>query len=417
MSRKKILIIGAGQAGLLLGIALLKANYKVILVSEKNSQQVRRGKILSNQAMFDMAISVERAHELNFWENDCPKNFSFTVSVVSADYKTQQLNWVGKPNKYYQSIDQRLKFSHWLNVFEELGGEFSQQEVTLDELNHLASYADLTLLATGKKTLSKVFSRDNNRSEFTKPQRVLSATYVKNMIPKGESEGVRINLIPNVGEYLLMTGLSEYGPCKMIQFEGIPGGPFDSWNPSFTPQEHLEHAKKLLKEYIPWEAELCKNISLTDENATLCGSFTPVIHKPIAKLPCGKSVLGLGDAVVLLDPLAGQGANNAAKAADVYFKRIIAHGEKEFTDEWMQETFDEFWERHAKWSTAWTSLLLKPPGPHILEYFAAASENIELADKLAEGFNDPRKLFPWITDPQMTREIIKESRQNINRKM
>ena len=47
-----------------------------------------------------------------------------------------------------------------------------------------------------------------------------------------------------------------------------------------------------------------------------------------------------GDAVCLNDPITGQGSNNAAKAAAVYLKRILDHGDRPFDEAWMQGTFN-----------------------------------------------------------------------------
>ena len=66
---------------------------------------------------------------------------------------------------------------------------------------------------------------------------------------------------------------------------------------------------------------------MTDAQATLSGRLTPVVRRPVARLPSGRSVLGLADAVVLNDPITGQGSNTAAKSADVYLRDILARGE------------------------------------------------------------------------------------------
>jgi flavin-dependent dehydrogenase len=63
------------------------------------------------------------------------------------------------------------------------------------------------------------------------------------------------------------------------------------------------------------------------------------VRKPVARLPSGALILGMADAVVLNDPITGQGSNNAAKAARIYLKRILDNGNKPFDAAWMQQTF------------------------------------------------------------------------------
>src|SRR3954451_9712421 len=55
-------------------------------------------------------------------------------------------------------------------------------------------------------------------------------------------------------------------------------------------------------------------MALIDANAILAGEHTPAVRQ----LPPGGLVLGMADAVVLIDPLTGQGFNNAAKGACTY---------------------------------------------------------------------------------------------------
>jgi 2-polyprenyl-6-methoxyphenol hydroxylase-like FAD-dependent oxidoreductase len=64
---RSITIVGAGQAGLQLGIGLLKKGYHVTLVSNKTAKEVLDGYITSTQGMFDIALQHERDLGLNFY--------------------------------------------------------------------------------------------------------------------------------------------------------------------------------------------------------------------------------------------------------------------------------------------------------------------------------------------------------------
>ena len=69
----KILIVGAGQAGLQLGLGLLSAGHEVTVVSNRPPQDIRDGKVMSSQCMFDAALQHERDLGLAFWEKECPR--------------------------------------------------------------------------------------------------------------------------------------------------------------------------------------------------------------------------------------------------------------------------------------------------------------------------------------------------------
>jgi len=156
---------------------------------------------------------------------------------------------------------------------------------------------------------------------------------------------------------------------------------------------------------LPWEYERCRNVELTDGNGILAGRFPPTVRKPVATLPSGAKVLGLGDAVCLNDPITGQGANNAAKAAAVYFDAILAQGDKPFDEDWMVATFEQFWD-YAQWVVRWTNMMLLPPPPFVLNIMGSAQVLPGLAQRLANGFDDPRDFFPWFADEAAAQEYL-----------
>jgi hypothetical protein len=119
----------------------------------------------------------------------------------------------------------------------------------------------------------------------------------------------------------------------------------------------------------------------------------------VLRLPSGKLVFGLGDAVAVNDPITGQGSNNATKACKVYLDAIVAHGERPFSAEWMNQTFETFW-RYAQHVVTWTNTLLLPPPPHILNLLGAAGQCPPLARSIVNGFDNPPDFFPWWVDAE-----------------
>jgi Styrene monooxygenase A putative substrate binding domain len=190
-------------------------------------------------------------------------------------------------------------------------------------------------------------------------------------------------------------------------FEGVPGGPMDCWNDVKTPEEHLAKSKWVLDTFMPLEAERCANLELTDNHGILTGRFPPTVRKPICKLSSGGLALGMADVVATNDPITGQGSNTASKAASIYLKRILERGTKPFDAQWMQQTFDIFWD-YAQWVVRWTNSLLVPPAPQILQLMGAASQIRPLARKIANGFNNPPDYSPWWFDPAEADKTIKQ---------
>src|SRR5262249_19672007 len=159
-----------------------------------------------------------------------------------------------------------------------------------------------------------------------------------------------------------------------ILFEATPGRALDRFEDVHTPAEALARAKELLHKAAPWADGVLKDAQLVDPLAWGKGAVTPSIRKPVGRLPSGRPVMGVGDAVVLNDPIAGQGANAAAKMAHFLTARIIDWADRPFTAEWMQAQFDAFWEQDARYITAFSNLLLEPPTLTMIEVLGAASQ-------------------------------------------
>ena len=191
------------------------------------------------------------------------------------------------------------------------------------------------IVAAGKGEVAGLFERDAERSPYDRPMRALALTYVTGMTPRPEFSAVSFNLVPGVGEYFVFPALTTTGPCEIMVFEGVPGGPMDCWADVETPERAPRALAGILETFFPWEAERNRAVELTDANGILAGRLAPTVRKPIGELPSGALVLGMADVVVLNDPITGQGSNNASKCAAAYLDEILKRGAEPFDAGWM----------------------------------------------------------------------------------
>jgi 2-polyprenyl-6-methoxyphenol hydroxylase-like FAD-dependent oxidoreductase len=70
---KRIAIVGAGQSGLQLGLGLLAAGYEVTMFSNRTGEDIRHGKVMSSQCMFDTSLQIERDLGLDHWASIAPR--------------------------------------------------------------------------------------------------------------------------------------------------------------------------------------------------------------------------------------------------------------------------------------------------------------------------------------------------------
>lgn len=389
---RRVAIVGAGQSGLQLAFGLLAQHYSVTLVTNRDATAIRQGRIMSSQCMFNDALQAERDLQLNHWADNAPEIGEIRFTMSNPDNASERFSWQAGLDNPAQSVDQRLKMSEWIEEFERQGGTLEIADVGIEELEVLSEAYDLVILAAGKGEVVKQFSIDAEKTVFDKPQRVLALTYVHNM--KRSGGGIGFNVIPGVGEYFSFPALTLSGPCDIMVFEGIPGGEMDCWQNAKTPEQHLATSLAILERYLPWEAERCRDVVLTDDQGYLSGSFTPCVREPILTLPSGHKVLGMADALVVNDPITGQGANSAAKCARLYLEHIVQHGERPFDKTWMNQTFEAYWQ-YAQHVVRWTNSLLTPPTETVQQLLAGAAENPMLAKMIVNSFDDPRQFSPW----------------------
>ncbi|MFC9763343.1 styrene monooxygenase/indole monooxygenase family protein [Rhodococcus jostii] len=406
---RSIAIVGAGQSGALLALALLKRDFEVTLVTDRTPDEVRVGPVMSSQCMFDSALQIERDLGLDRWEERCPRIDTMALTVA----KTHGSNEIAVTTPligFAQSVDQRVKCADWVDEFTELGGNLIIKAASPTDIENLAQSHDLVIISSGKGDLGRLFPPDPVKSPYNRPQRALALAYVNGLAAHPDGADLSLNIVPGVGEYFVLPALTTTGPCHVMVFEGVPGGPMDCWDDVHTPQEHLERAKEVLAEHFPAEFARTGDISLTDEAGVLRGRLTPTVRRPVAELASGCVVLGMADAVVLNDPLTGQGSNNAAQAVAVYLDAIVDRGDRPFDAQWMQRTFDKFWRGWAQWAVSWTNDLLRGPSDPVLGLFAAAQDSPTLASAIATGFDDPRTVHNWWFDDAEAQRVIDAAR-------
>ncbi|WP_431899122.1 styrene monooxygenase/indole monooxygenase family protein [Nonomuraea sp. bgisy101] len=401
---RSILVVGAGQAGLHLAIGLLQNGYDVTVVSNRTAESLRDGRVMSGQAMFGTAQAHERALGLDWWAGACPPIEGIELSVPGPE-GGKAIGWSARLHTPAVSVDQRMKMPAWLAEVERLGGKVVIHDATAEDLERYAARYDLVLVAAGKGQVASLFQRDAARSPYGSPQRALALLYVNGLRPRPEHSAVCFNLLPGLGEYFVFPALTHTGPCEIMVFEGTPGGPMDCWGGLDGPGAHLDQARRILADFLPWEAERCAGIELTDANAVLTGRFAPTVRHPVAVLPSGAPVLGVADVVVLNDPITGQGSNNAAKCAAIYLQAILERGGRPFDAVWMQQTFDRFWAQ-ARHVTSWTNALLAPAEPHHLALLGAAGRFQDIASRFVNGFDDPADYAEWFMDGALAQAYL-----------
>lgn len=398
-----VTIVGGGQAGLLLAIGLHKRGHRTRLVQNRTGADIASGRVMSTQCVFGVARQIERQEGLEFWDAQAPSISTMNIRVGLGG-ATPQIAFDGRLASTAISVDQRVKFPRFLDHYQAIGGDLVIADADMASLETYARESDLVVVAAGKGDIAQMFTRDEAHSPYDRPMRNLSLVYCAN-VPR--RSGVTATLLPGLGELFQIPCLTTSGPCEIVFIEAIPGTPLDHFDDiAFADVEaQLARLKALVGQFAPWETEHLSAATPTDAMAGLRGKLAPMRRHPLGSLPSGRLVLGLADAVLLNDPITGQGSNNAIKAAAVYRDAIHAH-HGPFDRDWMARTTEAAFARTAA-STNWTNAMLQPPPAHVVDLLAAAQDRARIADLVANGFDEPETVLPLFMDAGRTAEEIR----------
>ncbi|MDY7224781.1 styrene monooxygenase/indole monooxygenase family protein [Hyalangium rubrum] len=419
---RSIAIIGSGQAGLLAAHALLKWGYQVTLYSDRTPEQwLNESRPTGTAQRFDIALQFEYELGLNSWENDAPwgEGAHITMCPVPGN---RMLTLAGRLRRPFLGIDLRLQSHAWMHELTKRGGRIVIESVDVARLDQIAAENDLTIVATGRADLCKLFERDAARSIYDKPQRHLAMVCIKG-IPYGFDgipfTPVKQNIIGPAGEIFFGPYYhKDAGPSWAAVLEAKPGGPMDRFEGMKQGDQVLETAKKVVQEFAPWDYEWIKNAELSDPLGWLVGKFAPTVRNPVGKLPSGRLVTCVGDTAMALDPIGGQGANNGNKMVRNLVECVLSQEDRPFDAQWMTETFERFYARHGRDTYAFNHSLLEPPTPAAFDFLLAqygsdgrfdnSSGPQLLANAFVENANDPGLLTPLLTDRRRMHQFIEK---------
>jgi len=399
---KKIAIIGAGQAGLYLGISLVDAGYSVTIYADRTPEEVLNSKLPATATIFPEAIELEKKLGLNFWDED----FNGTEKYLNKICDSQgniNLNISASLDKPWKAIDLRLKSSIWMAEFSRRGGKLIFQKISLEDLEECNKNYDLVIVSVGKGSLAKIFDRDEQKSQHIQPQRHVAAMLTE-LDPTYSNTFEVINLA-GLGEIIQFPFYSKDKKIvRAVVVEAYPNSPIDLFSQAKSAAELLKIIKQIIQQFAPWNYQYIQNTKAIDNKSWLCGAITPKVRKPVGHLKSGGIVMGIGDVVILNDPIAAQGANNAIKMADLVAKRIIDRGDRPFNEFWMQKVFAEFWE-YSQYVNLLSNFLLTP-GDSIKIISAAMAENSQLTRAVLNGFDRPPSLYPWYFYPEAAQKYL-----------
>jgi hypothetical protein len=415
---RRIAIVGSGIAGLLTAHGLRRAGHEVTLYSDRTSRQWMEESTPTGVAgRFHRALSYDRELDLAYWD-DNPAYIDGVALAFCAKPRNRLLTLNGRVSHKAMGIDVRAMSARWMDELERRGGKVLIEPVDVGRLDAIAAQHDLTVVAVGKADLCRIFERNGPRSVYTKPQRNLAMAIIRGrpLQEPGEAmKTVRFNVVEKDGEAFWMPFVHKSGePLWAILFEAKPGRRMDRFGEVKSGEQMLARMREVMRDLFPWASAWLEPFTLADPRGWLAGAFTPTVRDPVGKLPSGRVVTGVGDTLMLFDPVGGQGANNGTRMAKHLVTAVNARGDGPFDAEWMTRTFESFWEADGHHSWDFNNILLEPmtPAGRLLMMAGYGSDAVadtaaqRIANAFSENFDDPRTFTPVLQSTAAARKAI-----------
>jgi hypothetical protein len=395
-------IVGAGVAGLHLGLYLRQQGIETTIYAEKTPGQEFGGRIPALVARVGHTRDRERALGINHWDGG-NSEFSRLNVYVSGE---QPMSFTGSVTNPFIAVDMRIYLGRLLEDFAARGGHVVAGAVQASDLAQLSTNHDLLVVASGRAGLTDVFPRLPEYSPFDQPQRWICMGLFRG-ISASPTNG-SVTFIPGEGEIFEFPIYSFEPNLHGLGFEAVPGS-------NFATVAHMRYEDDpaafnaallgLIREHAPqlYERIDPATFGLTRPLDLLQGGVTPTVRHGYVQLNTGKYALALGDVQATNDPITGQGANKASYTAWMLGEAI--RDSATFDEAFCEQIEQRIWAYTAP-IVSWSNAMLQPPEPHMIEILVAAAQNQDVANAFVRFFEQPAQAWDVMRSQEQTTKFL-----------
>jgi 2-polyprenyl-6-methoxyphenol hydroxylase-like FAD-dependent oxidoreductase len=401
-------IVGSGIAGLQLALRLQQRGVTATLYSDRTPADLLASQLPSMVARNGCTRARERQLGVNHWDAGSHDMERLAVRVLGP----RPIAFSGSMrDEAAQAVDMRIYCSRLLEDFSNRGGRVVIRAVQTEELDAIASQHDLLVVASGRASLARVFPRVAEHSPFTRPQRLAVAGLFRG-IAYSDPGAIEVTVTPGSGEILTVPIQSFEPDLTGIVVMVVEEGGFDRLRHlryQDDPRGFVAVMRALLAEHAPSVNERVDPASfdLARPQDLAYAAITPTVRRGFIELASGRPAIALGDAHVVIDPLTGQGANNASHSARVLADAICRADA--FDPAFCRKVEQEMCDYVVPVSDA-SNARVQPPSPQFREILAAAARDQAIADVYAHGFSHPDRFWAIASSPERTAAFLSAQR-------
>ncbi|MYW71947.1 styrene monooxygenase subunit StyA [Pseudonocardia sp. SID8383] len=398
---KRIGIIGAGTAGLQLGLYLQRHDVDVTIITDRGPDEIRSTGLTNTVAHHAVTLDRERELGIDHWSTDDYGYFGHEYHMGGDD----PLRFRGGYHAPSRAVDYRIYHAQLLEDYLERGGRVEQRQVRHDDIAEISSRFDLVVVSTGKGPFGQMFGRVAAESPYDTPQRALCVG-VFSGIDQQDNRSVVWSAAPGAGELIEIPFLSFDGLQTALVFENHIGGELESLSRlsyDDDPKAFRSQVLDALRAHHPATAERVDSRSFDLARGSidlLQGAVTPAVRRSSVLLDDGTLALSLGDVKSTVDPVLGQGGNMASHAAWVLGAEIV---EQDIFDHRFVEQLERKRDDRVLAASRWTNFMLEALRTRPDEFgqvLQALHDSPSMADEFTDGFNFPERQWDRFATPE-----------------
>jgi hypothetical protein len=307
MGTKHIGIIGAGIAGLHLGLRLQRLGIDCTIITDRTAEQVAKAQLANIVAHWPTTLGRERALRVYHWSaEECGFN-GLDFSIQTQD----PLEIHFRATRPARAVDYRIYLSQLMEDFVERHGRLEVWPLDATDIGNIAQRFDLVVVAMPGNGFRDLFARDDANSPFDRPQRYILAGLYEGVRP-AHAHSAMISVKPDHGEAVSFPLLSRTGLVTAMSIVSYKHDDLTTLRRLSGRPDKADFCAAVLRTLEELHPAVYDRIDTSRFNVQgptdlAQAAVTPVVRQGYVDLGGGKYAIALGDAHVTVDPDDGAG--------------------------------------------------------------------------------------------------------------
>jgi cation diffusion facilitator CzcD-associated flavoprotein CzcO len=180
--RREIGIVGAGIAGLHLGLYLRKHGVDATIIIDRTPDEYVGAKLLNTVGHHFATVEREDYLGVNHWPD--PKDYYYCHDHFFNF--PEPLHFPGDFAKYGRAVDYRVYLPLLMQDFLDRGGKIEFRRIKDDDIARLVARFDLLVVSSGRDALGQMFAYRPEHTPFTQRNASCSSAFIQACgIPSG----------------------------------------------------------------------------------------------------------------------------------------------------------------------------------------------------------------------------------------